>query len=47
MAAANPRSAAFVGIRRAPDGSFDRAGVERAVRYGFRIVRWNPDGQRG
>jgi len=47
MAAANPRSAASVGIRRAPDGSFDRAGVERAVRYGFRIVRWNPDGQRG
>lgn len=47
MAAANPRSAAFIGIRREPDGSFDRAGVERAVRYGFRIVRWHPAGQPG
>jgi hypothetical protein len=47
MAAANPRSAAFIGIRREPDGSFDRAGLERAVRYGFRIVRWHPAGQPG
>lgn len=42
MAAANPRSASFIGIPRGPDGQFDRAGLERAVRYGFRIVRWHP-----
>lgn len=47
MAAGNPRSAAFVGIHRDSDGSFDRAGVERAVRYGFRIVRWHPASQPG
>jgi deazaflavin-dependent oxidoreductase (nitroreductase family) len=43
MAAGNPAAARFVGIQRGPDGSFDRSGVERAVRYGFRIVRWHPD----
>lgn len=42
MAAANPRSAAFIGISRGTDGKFDRAGLEDAVRYGFRIVRWHP-----
>lgn len=42
MAAGNPAAARFTGIRRGPDGSFDRSGVERAVRYGFRIVRWHP-----
>jgi deazaflavin-dependent oxidoreductase (nitroreductase family) len=47
MAAANPRSTAFIGIRREADGGFDRAGLERAVRYGFRIVRWHPAGQPG
>ncbi|HYK69050.1 MAG TPA: nitroreductase/quinone reductase family protein [Streptosporangiaceae bacterium] len=44
MAAGNPAAARFVGIQRGPDGSFDRSGVERAVRYGFRIVRWHPVG---
>jgi len=44
MAAGNPAAARFVGIQRGPDGSFDRKGVERAVRYGFRIVRWHPVG---
>lgn len=43
MAAGNPAAARFVGIQRGPDGSFDRGGVERAVQYGFRIVRWHPD----
>lgn len=43
MAAANPRSASFIGIARGPDGQFDRAGLANAVRYGFRIVRWHPD----
>jgi hypothetical protein len=42
MAAANPRAASFIGVQREPDGQFDRAGLERAVRYGFRIVRWHP-----
>lgn len=42
MAAGNPAAARFVGIQRGEDGSFDRAGVARAVRYGFRIVRWHP-----
>ncbi|MGH3305520.1 MAG: hypothetical protein ACRDOK_28425 [Streptosporangiaceae bacterium] len=42
MAAGNPAAARFVGIQRGPDGSFDRAGVARAVHYGFRIVRWHP-----
>jgi hypothetical protein len=44
MAAGNPATARFTGIPRSPDGSFDRGGVERAVRYGFRIVRWHPVG---
>jgi F420H(2)-dependent quinone reductase len=42
MAAANPRSVAFIGVARDQDGHFDRAGLERAVKYGFRIVRWHP-----
>ena len=42
MAAANPRSASFIGIPRGPDGEFDRDGLAAAVRYGFRIVRWHP-----
>jgi len=42
MVAGNPRAAAFIGISRSPDGSFDRTGLERAVRSGFRIVRWHP-----
>lgn len=41
MVAANPRAAAFTGISRGPDGHFDRAGLDTAVRYGFRIVRWH------
>lgn len=43
MAAKNPTVGAFVGIRRDADGTFDRDGVARAVRYGFRIVRWRLD----
>lgn len=42
MVAANPRSASFIGIPRGPNGQFDRVGLENAVRYGFRIVRWHP-----
>lgn len=44
MAAGNPAAGRMVGIQRGPDGSFDRDGVERAVQYGFRVVRWHPNG---
>ena len=36
----NPRAAAFIGIARDANGHFDRAELERAIHYGFRIVRW-------
>jgi hypothetical protein len=45
MVAANPRVTSFVGIPRGPDGRLDRARLETAVRYGFRIVRWHLDEQ--
>ncbi len=41
MTAANPGVNAFVGIPKAADGRLDRARLETAVRYGFRIVRWH------
>ncbi|HEY2508827.1 MAG TPA: nitroreductase/quinone reductase family protein [Streptosporangiaceae bacterium] len=41
LLAGNPRAAGFIGIPRGADGQFDRAGLQRAVRYGFRIVRWH------
>jgi hypothetical protein len=41
LAAANPQAAGFTGIAREQDGTFDQAGLETAVRYGFRIVRWH------
>ncbi len=40
MAAANPTVMAFVGVSEGPDGRLDRAKLEEAVNYGFRIVRW-------
>lgn len=43
IAAANPTAERFVGVRRGPDGRFDRAALENAVRHGFRIVRWHLD----
>lgn len=42
MTAVNPRAAAFIGVARDPDGHFDAAGLENAIKYGFRIVRWHP-----
>lgn len=42
MTAANPRAAAFIGVSRDDAGHFDRAALENAIRYGFRIVRWHP-----
>lgn len=41
MVAANPRAASFIGVARTPDGHFDPVELERAIRYGFRIVRWH------
>lgn len=43
IVAANPRATSFIGISRGSDGRFDRAGLEMAVRYGFRVVRWHLD----
>jgi hypothetical protein len=42
MMKTNPRAAAFIGISRDGDGHFDRAGLDNAIKYGFRIVRWHP-----
>lgn len=45
IAHGNAPAAAFTGIKRGDDGQFELAGVERAVGYGFRVVRWQlPDG---
>jgi hypothetical protein len=43
MYEANPRAASFVGVRSGPDGRLEPAGLERALRYGFRVVRWHLD----
>jgi deazaflavin-dependent oxidoreductase (nitroreductase family) len=43
MTAANPMAGRFVAIPKGPDGRLDRARLEAAVRYGFRIVRWHLD----
>jgi deazaflavin-dependent oxidoreductase (nitroreductase family) len=40
---ANPSAGSFVGIAKNPDGSFDRSGLQTAIDYGFRIVRWHLD----
>jgi hypothetical protein len=42
MAAASPSVNRFVRIPRAADGRLDRSGLANAVRFGFRIARWNP-----
>jgi hypothetical protein len=43
MAAANPTVNTFVGIPKGPDGRLDRTRLQTAVRYGFRVVRWQLD----
>lgn len=43
MMAANPRVSTFVGIPKGTDGRLDRGGLQTAVKYGFRIVRWRLD----
>lgn len=45
MMAANPSVGAFTGIPKGPDGRLDRARLETAVRYGFRVVRWHLEEQ--
>jgi deazaflavin-dependent oxidoreductase (nitroreductase family) len=45
MTAANPGVNAFVGIPKGPDGRLDRNRLEAAVNYGFRIVRWQLEGE--
>ena len=34
----------FVAIPKGADGRLDRARLDAAVRYGFRIIRWHLDG---
>jgi len=43
MAASNPMALRFVGVGRDPDGRLERAPLETAVTYGFRIIRWHLD----
>jgi len=43
MIRVNPRVKSFTRIPEGPDGRPDRAGLENAVKYGFRIVRWHLD----
>jgi hypothetical protein len=43
MTAANPMAGRFVAIPKGPDGRLDRARLDAAVRYGFRIIRWHLD----
>jgi hypothetical protein len=43
IAAANPMAGRFVAIPKGPDGTLDRASLDAAVRYGFRIIRWHLD----
>lgn len=43
MVAANPRVGSFVGIPQDAEGRLDRARLQAALRYGFRVVRWHLD----
>jgi hypothetical protein len=42
MSAKNPMVRRFVPIPKGEDGHYDRARLDAAIRYGFRIVRWRP-----
>jgi hypothetical protein len=42
MADHNPAVRRFVPIPRTDDGHFDRDGLQHAIQYGFRIIRWHP-----
>lgn len=41
MAAANPGVNTFIGIPRGADGHLNRMALEKAIAFGFRIVRWH------
>jgi hypothetical protein len=41
--AANPSAGSFVRIPKDADGRLDRDGLQTAIQYGFRIVRWHLD----
>ena len=43
MLRVSPRVNTFARMPQAPDGQLDRAGLETAVKHGFRIVRWHLD----
>ncbi len=43
MTAANPMAGRFVAIPQGPDGRLDRARLDAALQYGFRIIRWHLD----
>jgi deazaflavin-dependent oxidoreductase (nitroreductase family) len=43
MVAANPRVGSFVGIPQDAKGRLDRARLQAALGYGFRVVRWHLD----
>lgn len=43
MTAGNPMAGRFVAIPKGPDGRLDRAKLDAAIRYGFRIIRWHLD----
>ncbi len=43
MTAASPMAGRFVAIPKGPDGRLDRARLDAAVKYGFRIIRWHLD----
>jgi hypothetical protein len=42
MTAASPMAGRFVAIPKESDGRLNRARLDAAVRYGFRIIRWHP-----
>jgi hypothetical protein len=45
MTKANPGTRLFVGVPTGSDGLPERASLEKALRYGFRIVRWHLSGE--
>ena len=42
ITSANPMAGRFAAIPKEPDGRLNRARLDAAVRYGFRIIRWHP-----
>jgi len=43
ITAANPMAGRFAAIPKGPDGRLDRAQLDAAITYGFRIIRWHLD----